>query len=101
MDLRVLQLAPLWEAVPPPAYGGTEAVVSLLTEELVARGHDVTLAASGDSRTSARLLSAYERSLRRASDLGDRNPYDWTHIALALKEAEKGYDIVHNHAGEL
>lgn len=98
--MRILQIAPLWESVPPPAYGGTEAVVSLLTDDLVARGHDVTLAASGDSCTSARLMSIFPRSLRAADDLRDRNPYDWAHIAEALRAADD-FDIVHNHAGEL
>lgn len=98
--MRILQLAPLWETVPPPAYGGTEAVVHLLTEELVRRGHDVTLAASGDSTTSATLFATYDRSLRRADDLTDRNPYDWTHIAAALRHGRK-FDLIHNHAGEL
>lgn len=98
--MRILQIAPLWETVPPPAYGGTEAVVGLLADELVAMGHDVTLAASGDSRTAARLVSTFERSLRRADDLGDRTPYDWRHIANALAQAGD-YDVVHNHAGEL
>lgn len=97
--MRILQLAPLWEAVPPPAYGGTEAVVSLLTEELVARGHDVTLAASGDSRTSARHLVTYERSLRRAEDLADPHPYEWVHLSNALAHADE-FDLIHNHAGE-
>ena len=55
--MRIAQVSPLWEQVPPPAYGGTELVVSLLTEELVKRGHDVTLYASGDSNTSAKLES--------------------------------------------
>ena len=98
--MRILQIAPLWETVPPPAYGGTEAVVSLLTEELVAMGHEVSLAASGDSTTSARLIASYPRSLRRADDLADRGPHDWLHIANALRHADR-YDIVHNHAGEL
>lgn len=98
--MRILEIAPLWESVPPPAYGGTEAVVSLLTEALVAAGHDVTLAASGDSTTSAEHLATYERSLRRADDLADRNPYDWQHVAAALRRAGE-FDIVHNHAGEL
>ncbi len=98
--MKILQLAPLWEAVPPPAYGGTEAVVSLLTEELVAQGHQVTLAASGDSETSAEHLAVYHRSLRRADDLHDRNPYDWQHIATSLRYARE-FDVVHNHAGEL
>jgi glycosyltransferase involved in cell wall biosynthesis len=98
--MRILQLAPLWETVPPPGYGGTESVVHLLTEELMRRGHDVTLAASGDSTTSARLSATYHRSLRRAEDLRDRNPYDWMHIATALRRGRK-YDVIHNHAGEL
>jgi glycosyltransferase involved in cell wall biosynthesis len=98
--MRILQLAPLWEAVPPPAYGGTEAVVSLLTEQLVHMGHDVTLAACGQSRSSANMISVYDRSLRSADDLADRNPYDWQHVATALEHA-RDYDIIHNHAGEL
>ena len=98
--MRILQIAPLWESVPPPAYGGTEAVVSLLTDELVRRGHEVTLAASGDSRTLAALHAVCPRSLRRADDLADRNPYDWQHIASALA-LSGDFDIVHNHAGEL
>jgi glycosyltransferase involved in cell wall biosynthesis len=98
--MRILQLAPLWEAVPPPAYGGTEAVVSLLTEQLVSRGHDVTLAASGDSTTTATLLATFDRSLRRADDLADRHPYDWMHVATALRHGRE-FDIIHNHAGEL
>lgn len=97
--MRILQIAPLWEAVPPPAYGGTEAVVSLLTEELVARGHDVMLAASGDSQTSARHLVTYERSLRRADDLVDPHPYEWVHLSNALAHADE-FDVIHNHAGE-
>lgn len=98
--MKILQLAPLWETVPPPAYGGTEAVVSVLCEELVRQGHDVTLCASGDSVTSAKLFSSYHQSLRTADDLQDRQPYDWMHVALSLTEA-KDFDIVHNHAGEL
>jgi glycosyltransferase involved in cell wall biosynthesis len=72
----------------------------MLVEELVRRGHEVTLCASGDSRTSARLHSVYGRSLRTAEDLTDRAPYDWVHIATALEQAS-GFDLVHNHAGEL
>lgn len=98
--MKILQIAPLWETVPPPAYGGTEAVVSVLTEELVRRGHEVTLCASGDSRTRAELLSVYPRSLRTARDLQDPWPYAWLHSALALREASE-FDIIHNHAGEL
>ena len=75
-------------------------MVSILCEELVRRGVDVTLCASGDSLTSAKLQSVYHRSLRTAEDLKDRSPYDWMHAALSLRGAE-GYDLVHNHAGEL
>ncbi|HEY8489856.1 MAG TPA: glycosyltransferase family 4 protein [Dehalococcoidia bacterium] len=98
--MKILQLAPLWETVPPPAYGGTESVVYELTEELVRRGHQVVLRASGDSQTTAELRSTYHRSLRTAADLADRHPHDWLHVATALAEAEE-FDVVHNHAGEL
>ena len=99
--MRILQIAPLWETVPPHRYGGTEAVVSVLCEELVQQGHEVTLCASGDSVTSAELFSVFHRSLRTADDLQDRQPYDWMHVALSLKEAAEGYDVIHNHAGEM
>jgi len=98
--LRILQLAPLWETVPPPGYGGTEAVVSVLTEELVRAGHDVVLAAAGDSTTSAQLLSVRATSLRRAPEVVDSAPYDWAHAAAAL-ERSSDFDVIHNHAGEL
>jgi glycosyltransferase involved in cell wall biosynthesis len=97
--VRILQIAPLWESVPPPAYGGTEAVVHLLVEELVRQGHDVTLCASGDSRTSATLQSCFPVSLRTADGIECRTVYAWQHAALSLKDAER-YDIIHNHAGE-
>jgi hypothetical protein len=61
--LRIAQVAPLVETVPPARYGGTEQVIATLTDELVQRGHDVTLFASGDSRTSARLVPVVERAL--------------------------------------
>ena len=97
--MRILQLAPLWETVPPPAYGGTEAVVKVLVDELVELGHDVTLWASGDSITSAELRSIYHRSLRTASDLQDPDSYALMHAAMSLKDAGS-YDVVHNHIGE-
>ena len=98
--MRILQLAPLWETVPPPAYGGTETVVSVLTEELVRAGHEVVLAAAGDSSTSAQLVSVHSTSLRRSTDIADTSPYDWAHLANALERAPD-CDIIHNHAGEL
>jgi glycosyltransferase involved in cell wall biosynthesis len=97
--MRILQIAPLWERVPPPAYGGTESVVHLLVEELVRMGHHVTLCASGDSQTSAALRSWYPRSLRSADDIRSKSYYVLQHAAFALAEAPQ-YDIVHNHAGE-
>ena len=97
--MRILQIAPLWETVPPPAYGGTEAVVYLLCNELVRQGHDVTLCASGDSRTSAELKSFFPRSLRTADEIADKHAYSRQHAILSMREA-RSYDIIHNHAGE-
>lgn len=97
--MRILQIAPLWERVPPTGYGGTEAVVSVLTDALVRAGHEVVLRASGDSLTPAELRSVYPRSLRTAAEVGDGTPHDWVHAAAAIADAE-GFDIVHNHAGE-
>ena len=67
MALRIAQVAPLYESVPPKLYGGTERIVSYLTEELVAQGHDVTLFASGDSCSRARLIAPCARALRLAT----------------------------------
>lgn len=69
--MRIAQIAPLYEAVPPKLYGGTERVVSYLTEALVEMGHDVTLFASGDSVTSARLEAAWPRALRLDPSIRD------------------------------
>ncbi len=98
--MRILQVAPLWERVPPPAYGGTEAVVGLLADGLVKRGHDVVLRASGDSITLAELRSPYPRSLRTAEGLQSTIPYELAHVADALRDAPD-FDIVHNHTGEM
>lgn len=97
--MKVLQIAPLWESVPPPAYGGTEAVVHLLVEELVKNGHNVTLWATGDSRTSAHLESCFPTSLRSTKGIQWKEVYSWQHAVLSLKNARE-YDIIHNHAGE-
>ena len=67
--MKIAQIAPLTEAVPPRLYGGTERVVSWLTEELVALGHDVTLFASGDSVTASRLVPCAETALRLTLNL--------------------------------
>jgi glycosyltransferase involved in cell wall biosynthesis len=98
--MRIAQLAPLSESVPPTEYGGTELVVSLLTEELVKRGHDVTLFASGDSQTSAQLVSVTATALRKNKDIAvHRWPaYDLTSL-LKLKDMAHEFDIIHNHMG--
>jgi glycosyltransferase involved in cell wall biosynthesis len=94
--VRIAQIAPLFESVPPRLYGGTERVVSYLTEELVRLGHDVTLFASGDSATSARLLPGFPRSLRLAGRVGDEASI---HLAM-LKQVyalRHQFDVVHLH----
>src|ERR1044071_4112568 len=72
--MRIAQVAPLTEAVPPKFYGGTERVVHWLTEELVALGHEVTLFASGDSQTSAKLEATWPKALRLDGSVRDPNP---------------------------
>lgn len=98
--MKIAQIAPMGETVPPKKYGGTERVVHALTEGLVKRGHEVTLFASGDSKTSARLISVYPQSLREALR---KNPYGAEEIAmlnvgLAYK-LQHEFDIIHDHAG--
>jgi glycosyltransferase involved in cell wall biosynthesis len=94
--MRIAQLSPLVESVPPKLYGGTERVVSYLTEELVALGHDVTLFASGDSRTSARLVPICPRALRLAGDCLDPLAY---HVAMVaqVRRMRMQFDVIHNH----
>ena len=96
--MKILQVAPIWETVPPPAYGGTETVVSVLTEELVRRGHEVTLCASGDSITTAALFSVFPRSLRLAGLQDEALQYALVHTASALRLASD-FDVVHVHNG--
>src|SRR4051794_1258902 len=74
-EMRIAQIAPLFESVPPRLYGGTERVVSYLTEELVRQGHQVTLFASGDSMTSAELVACTPRALRLDPDVRDAIPH--------------------------
>lgn len=94
--MRIAQVAPVWERVPPRKYGGIELVVSLLTEELVRQGHDVTLFASGDSKTKAKLESVYHTAAPREL-LGNPVP-DLYHVATAFEKA-KEFDVIHNHSG--
>lgn len=94
--MRIAQVAPLWESVPPKLYGGTERIVSYVTEELVAMGHDVTLFASGDSETSARLEAICPQALRLNKGIFNRD-------APLIMLQEKGlgsahdFDIIHSH----
>jgi glycosyltransferase involved in cell wall biosynthesis len=97
--MRIAQVAPLYESVPPHLYGGTERVVSYLTEELVCRGEDVTLFASGDSKTKAKLIPGCARSLRL-----DKSVDTLAHQIVMLEEVFKRageFDIVHFHIGYL
>jgi glycosyltransferase involved in cell wall biosynthesis len=94
--MKIAQVAPLWESVPPKLYGGTERIVSYLTEELVGMGHEVTLFASGDSRTAAQLEPVCERALRLNTGIFNRDA-----SMVMLQERALGsagnVDIVHSH----
>jgi glycosyltransferase involved in cell wall biosynthesis len=94
--VRIAQISPLFESVPPAVYGGTERVVSYLTEELVRAGHDVTLFASGDSQTSARLVPMVEHSLRLDPDSIDHLAH---HILMIerIRQVAHSFDILHFH----
>jgi glycosyltransferase involved in cell wall biosynthesis len=95
--MRIAQVAPPFESVPPAAYGGTERVVATLTDELVRRGHDVTLLASGDSRTSARLIRTVDRALwHRDPPYQDLAPF-WPITLGCLAEHLHEFDLIHNH----
>jgi len=94
--MKIAQVAPLVESVPPQLYGGTERVVSWLTEDLVRRGHDVTLFASGDSRTSAKLVPAVPRALRLDSNVRDCLPHNLLLLDQVYACADD-FDIIHFH----
>src|SRR5262245_47407464 len=94
--MRIAQVAPLYESVPPKMYGGTERVVSWLTEELVRQGHDVTLFASGDSVTSARLVAACPRALWQDPDCRETLPQHVRQVEMVAAQAAR-FDVVHFH----
>lgn len=96
--MKIAQVAPLWERVPPPTYGGIELVVSRLTDELVRRGHDVTLFASGDSQTLARLEAVYPRALRLDPEIKEHVMYEILETSLVYQQAAE-FDIIHSHVG--
>ena len=96
--MKIAQVAPLTEAVPPQLYGGTERVVAFLTDELVRTGHDVTLFASGDSRTSAQLVASWPRALRLDGACDGLSP----HILMledVLQRASE-FDVIHFHIAQ-
>lgn len=95
--MQIAQVAPLWEQVPPSGYGGTEIVVSLLTEELVRRGHEVTLFASGESATLALLEPGCDRALRPSGRLpSEYTKYEQKQLANVFIRAGE-FDIIHSH----
>ena len=94
--MKIAQVAPLAESVPPQLYGGTERIVSYLTEELVRQGHEVTLFASGDSVTSAELVAVTERALRLDPDVIDPLALSMVLLERVAAEVDR-FDVVHFH----
>jgi glycosyltransferase involved in cell wall biosynthesis len=94
--LRIAQIAPLYERIPPKLYGGTERVVSYITEELVRRGHDVTLFAAGDAQTTARLHAACPQALRLA---GKQELGGFLQLPMLsdVYENAEDFDVIHSH----
>jgi glycosyltransferase involved in cell wall biosynthesis len=96
--MRIAQISPLWERVPPFRYGGIELIVKLLTDELVRRGHDVTLFASGDSITNAKLYSVHDKALRLDPSVKEPMIYEQMSLAEVYENAHH-FDIIHSHVG--
>ena len=96
--MRIGQISPLSESVPPRCYGGTERVVHYLTEELVRRGHDVVLFASGDSSTSAELFASVPEALRQAGYGGDPLVPELIQVDVVADLWDR-FDILHFHTG--
>src|ERR1700741_3282637 len=94
--MKIAQIAPLTESVPPKLYGGTERVVSYITEALVDLGHDVTLFASGDSVTSAKLEAFWPRALRLDSSIRDPNALHMAMLEQVRRRADD-FDVLHFH----
>jgi glycosyltransferase involved in cell wall biosynthesis len=94
--MKIAQIAPLMESVPPRLYGGTERIVSYLTEELVALGHDVTLFASGDSITAANLVPCVPKALRLDASVRDATPY-YMLMLDRVRQRAGDFDVLHFH----
>src|ERR671912_1005461 len=98
--MRIAQIAPLSESVPPRLYGGTERVVAYLTDELVQLGHDVTLFASGDSRTRATLVPICPHALRLDPNCIDQLAWHVLQLERVAAAAHQ-FDVVHFHTGHM
>ena len=98
--MKIAQVAPLFESIPPRGYGGSERIVSHLTEELVRQGHDVTLFASGDSVTSAHLVPVCRRSLRLDERCVDQMAHHILMLERVMQRAEE-FDVIHFHVDYL
>lgn len=98
--MRIAQVSPLYESVPPHLYGGTERVVSYLTEELVSMGHEVTLFASGDSHTRAKLVAACPQALWRNPDCRETLPHHVRLMQLVFEDVSR-FDVIHFHCDYL
>jgi glycosyltransferase involved in cell wall biosynthesis len=98
--MRIAQVAPLFEAVPPNGYGGTERVVAYLTDELVRQGHDVTLFATRDSCTKGRLVPCAERALRSDSACSDPMALHFVMMERVYRQADR-FDVIHAHVDYL
>ncbi|MBW4601814.1 MAG: glycosyltransferase family 4 protein [Calothrix sp. FI2-JRJ7] len=96
--MKIAIVAPLWERVPPKGYGGIELIVKLLTDELVRRGHDVTLFASGDSITAAKLRTVHPQALRLDPNIKEPGIYEHMLLADVFQHAHH-FDVIHSHFG--
>lgn len=94
--MKIAQIAPPWISIPPLNYGGTETIIAFIVEELVAQGHDVTLFASGDSRTSARLVSHFPRCLQAEGVPWQAHLKSYFHLAKSIERAGE-FDVIHTH----
>ncbi len=95
--MKIAQVAPLWESVPPQCYGGTERIVSYVTEELVRLGHEVTLFATADSVTAAKLEAIYPQALRLATGLLCREAPIFLELERAFGAKSDQFDLIHSH----
>jgi glycosyltransferase involved in cell wall biosynthesis len=98
--MKIAQVAPLIESVPPKLYGGTERVVSYLTDELVRQGHDVTLFASGDSQTKAKLVASVPKALRLNPAVKESLPHTVLQLEHLRQRADE-FDVIHFHSDYL